>query len=269
MKHEPMIRLGVFCGIFLSMLLWEAIAPWRQRSTHKRMRWYSNMGLLGLGTVLLRVVFPLAAVGVAAIAQAQNWGLLHLISLPRWQTLVLSIVGLDFAVYLQHVLFHALPTLWRLHQVHHTDPDFDVTTGVRFHPLELLLSMAIKIAIVGFLGTPVIAVLIFELLLNATSLFNHGNVRLPVRVDRLLRWMIVTPDMHRIHHSVIPQESNRNFGFNLPWWDYLFGTYQQHPSAGYQKMGVGLAEYQHDARVEQLPWLLILPFIHRSLPDNR
>ena len=269
MKYEPAIRFGFFFGILALMLLWEAIAPRRQCSVPRLMRWLSNVGLLLLGTMVLRAVFPLAAVGVAAIAQDRNWGLLHLISLAPWQTVLLSIVALDFTVYLQHVLFHALPTLWRLHQVHHTDLDFDATTGVRFHPLEILLSMVIKIAVVWALGTPAIAVLIFEVLLNATSLFNHGNVRLPVQLDRLLRWFVVTPDMHRVHHSMLPQETNRNFGFNLPWWDYLFGTYQDRPSSGYQKMVVGVAAYQQDRRVEQLHWLLILPFLNRRLPDER
>ena len=210
---------------------------------------------------MLRALFPLATVGVAAIAEEHQWGLFQTLQIPYWQTVVLSIILLDFITYLQHVLFHALPALWRLHKVHHADLDFDVTTGLRFHPLELLLSMVGKLAGVLLLGTPVMAVLFFEIILNATSMFNHGNIRLPNRLDRWLRWFLVTPDMHRIHHSTIPQETNSNYGFNLPWWDYILGTYRHRPSIGYPALTIGLAEYQTDLRAEQLLWMLVLPFL--------
>lgn len=264
MQYEPSIRFSFFVSILGLMMLWEAISPRRQLSVPRLMRWSSNIGLLALGTMMLRAVFPLAAVGVAKIAEESGWGLFHILALARWQTILLSIIGLDLAVYLHHVLFHALPTLWQFHKVHHTDLDFDVTTGLRFHPLEILLSMGSKLAIVLLLGTPAVAVLIFEVVLNATSMFNHGNVRLPNWLDRLLRFFVVTPDMHRIHHSAIPEETNSNLGFNLPWWDYVFGTYRARPSVGYAKMTIGLAGYQKNLRVEQLHWMLILPFIPKQ-----
>uniref|UniRef100_UPI003083EF6F sterol desaturase family protein n=1 Tax=Petrachloros mirabilis TaxID=2918835 RepID=UPI003083EF6F len=219
-----------------------------------------------LSTVLLRILFPLAAVGMAAIAAERGWGLWNQLPMPMGLAVVLSIVALDLVIYWQHRLFHALPLLWRLHKVHHADQDFDVTTGFRFHPLEILLSMGIKIIAVALLGAPGIAVLIFEVLLNGTALFNHGNVSLPLFLDRWLRWVVVTPDMHRIHHSVVPQETNSNFGFNLPWWDRLLGTYQSQPFRGQQGMVIGLSEYQQDPRVAQLPWMLVLPFLPVSQP---
>lgn len=268
MQYEPNIRFGFFIGILGLMMSWEAIAPRRQLSVPRLMRWFSNIGLLMLATMMLRAAFPLAAVGLAVIAEESSWGLFHILTLARWQTILLSIICLDLAIYLHHVLFHALPTLWRLHKVHHADLDFDVTTGLRFHPLEILLSMGSKLAIVLLLGTPAVAVLIFEVVLNATSMFNHGNVRLPSWLDRLLRFFIVTPDMHRIHHSAIPEETNSNFGFNLPWWDYVFGTYRDRPSVCYSKMTIGLAAYQKDLRVEQLHWMLILPFVQKQKIDG-
>ncbi|MEM6255780.1 MAG: sterol desaturase family protein [Cyanobacteria bacterium P01_D01_bin.156] len=236
------------------------MVPLRNLSAPRRIRWLSNVGLLVIGTVLLRAAFPMAAVGMAAIAEKQQFGLVHLSPLPPWQAVVLSIIALDFIVYLNHVLFHALPGLWRIHRVHHADLDFDVTTGLRFHPFEILLSMGVKVGSILLLGTPVMAVLIFEVLLNATSMFNHGNIHLPHRVDSRLRHIVVTPSMHRIHHSAITQETNSNFGFNLPWWDYLFGTYRAKPSVDAKTMTIGLSEYQKDWRVAQLPWMLAFPF---------
>jgi sterol desaturase/sphingolipid hydroxylase (fatty acid hydroxylase superfamily) len=265
MAQEPLIRLIFFFGTFGIMALWEELSPSRPLSISKPLRWASNLGLVVLNTVLLRALFPLAAVGFAAIAAKQGWGLFNILDLPDWMAIVLSVMALDFIIYLQHLMFHALPPLWRLHKVHHADRDFDVTTGLRFHPLEILLSMGIKIAAVLLLGSPAVAVLIFEVLLNATSMFNHGNVSLPFPLDRLLRWFVVTPDMHRVHHSVIPYETNRNYGFNLTWWDYLFGTYLDLPSMGNQGMTIGLSEYQKTLRGAQLPWMLLLPF--GSQPD--
>ncbi|WP_019504416.1 sterol desaturase family protein [Pleurocapsa sp. PCC 7319] len=263
MDKEATIRLIFFFGILGLMLLWEIIDPFRPLSVPKPMRWFSNLGLVVLNAVILRAVFPLTAVGMAAIATEKNSGLFNVITLPQWQVVVLSVIGLDLIIYLQHVLFHTLPTLWRLHKVHHADLDFDVTTGLRFHPLEILLSMGIKITAILLLGAPVIAVLIFEILLNATSMFNHGNVSLPAKCDRLLRLFLVTPDMHRIHHSVLPQETNSNFGFNLTWWDYVFGTYRACALVSQQDMTIGLSEYQKNLRVEQLHWMLILPFLNK------
>lgn len=260
LAQEPLIRSAFFFGILGIMAIWEWLSPSRRLSMPKPMRWGSNLGLVVLNTALLRAFFPLAAVGFAAIAEKQEWGIFHILDLPRNLVILLSIISLDLIIYWQHIMFHALPTLWQLHKVHHADKDFDVTTGLRFHPIEIFLSMGIKIAAIAFLGVPPVAVLIFEVLLNATAMFNHGNVSLPRPIDRLLRGFVVTPDMHRIHHSVIVQETNSNYGFNLPWWDYLFGTYRAHPAKGNQEMTIGLAEYQDTLRVAQLPWMLWLPF---------
>jgi sterol desaturase/sphingolipid hydroxylase (fatty acid hydroxylase superfamily) len=268
MTQEPLIRLIFFFGMLGIMALWERLAPSRPLSVSKPLRWASNLGLAVLNTVLLRALFPLAAVGFAAITAKKGWGLFNILDLPDWIVIPLSVMALDFIIYLQHVMFHALPPLWRLHKVHHADRDFDVTTGLRFHPLEILLSMGIKIAAILLLGSPTVAVLIFEVLLNATAMFNHGNVSLPCQIDRLFRWFVVTPDMHRVHHSAIPHETNRNYGFNLPWWDYLFGTYQARPSMGNQGMTIGLSEYQKTLRGSQLPWMLLLPFGNQSDPHS-
>ena len=263
LKYESVIRFGFFFGMLILMNLWETALPCR-RYAPSLVRWFSNLGLLVLGTTILRAVFPLAAVGMAAMVEEHQWGLLNVVPLAHGQTLVLSIVILDFTTYVQHVLFHVWPLLWRVHKVHHADRGFDVTTGLRFHPLEILLSTVSKIAIIVLLGAPAMAVLIFEVVLNATSMFNHGNVQLPKPVDRILRLLVVTPDMHRIHHSAMVQETNSNFGFNIPWWDHLFGTYRPRPSVSPQEMTIGLGEYQKDQRVEQLPWMLMLPFDGRS-----
>lgn len=260
LTHEPLIRLGCFVGVLVLMTLWERVAPCRPLLAPKPQRWGSNLGLVILNTILLRTVFPLTAVNLAAIATVQGWGLFHALTLPHWLVVGLSVLLLDLIIYGQHVVFHFVPPLWRLHKVHHADLDFDVTTALRFHPLEILLSMGIKFVTIVGLGTPALAVLIFEVLLNATAMFNHGNVSLPNGIDRILRNFIVTPDMHRVHHSVIPQETNSNFGFNLPWWDYLFGTYRDRASLSPQAMAIGLSEYQQDLRVTQWFWLLLLPF---------
>ncbi len=234
------------------------------------MRWLSNLGLIALDTLAVRLLLPLTAVALAALAQEHGWGLFHVLGLPDWLAVLLAVVALDFAIYLQHVLFHAVPLLWRLHMVHHADLDFDVTTGLRFHTMEILLSMGIKLAVVALLGAPALGVLIFEVLLNATSMFNHGNVRLPGWLDRLLRLAVVTPEMHRVHHSVHPRETNSNFGFNLPWWDHLFGTYRAQPADGHEHMTIGLSQFR-DERVDRLPWMLLLPFVGRvgDYPVNR
>lgn len=270
LTHEPVIRLGAFAGIFAAMACWELLAPRRRQAVGRLWRWPSNLGLVTLDTLLVRLVFPTAAVGVATLAQTRGWGLFQALGLPEWATLIASVIILDLAIYLQHVLFHAVPVLWRLHRVHHADLEFDVTTGIRFHPIEILLSMAIKLAVVAALGTPAMAVLLFEVLLNATSMFNHGNVSLPVRFDRVLRWLVVTPEMHRVHHSVTPRETNSNFGFNLPWWDRLFGTYRPQPAAGHEGMTLGIDQFR-DPRELRLDRMLVQPFRDddRSYPLGR
>ena len=261
--HEPAVRLGAFLGVFAVMALWELVDPRRQLTTAKGARWFANLGITIMDTVVVRLLFPAAAVGMAVVAAERGWGVLNQVSAPAAIAIVASVLLLDLAIYLQHVMFHAVPVLWRLHMVHHADGDFDVTTGLRFHPVEIVLSMLIKLAVVLFLGPPVVAVLIFEVLLNATAMFNHGNVRIVPSFDRVLRWFVVTPDMHRVHHSVIRQETNSNFGFNLPWWDRLLGTYRAQPAAGHESMTIGLEQYQEQRR-QTLPWLLVLPFAGRT-----
>ncbi len=263
--QEPYIRLGVFGGVFLMLAIWELVGPRRQQAIHHRVRWPSNLGIAVLDALLVRVVFPTTAVGLALVADASGWGLFHLIALPTWIAIVISIILLDLAIYLQHVLFHAVPALWRLHRMHHADLAFDVTTGFRFHPIEILLSMLIKLATIAALGPPAIAVLVFEVLLNATSMFNHANVLIPPTFDHVLRRVVVTPDMHRVHHSIRSSETNSNFGFNLPWWDRLFGTYRPQPSAGQSGMTIGIEQFR-DARELRLDRMLIQPF-HNEVGD--
>jgi sterol desaturase/sphingolipid hydroxylase (fatty acid hydroxylase superfamily) len=258
--YETAVRLSCFGGVLLLMALWEALAPRRRPTVGRPLRWFSNLGLLALDALAVRFLVPFGAVGAALFAQQRGWGLFNNVALPDWLAVVLSVAALDFAVYLQHVLFHAVPVLWRLHMVHHADLDFDATTGVRFHPGEILLSLGIKMGTVVLLGAPASAVLLFQVLLNATSVFNHGNVRLPGWLDRVLRLVVVTPEMHRVHHSVVPRETNSNFGFNLPWWDYLLGTYRSRPAADHEAITIGLAQLR-DLRVEWLHWMLALPFV--------
>jgi sterol desaturase/sphingolipid hydroxylase (fatty acid hydroxylase superfamily) len=259
LAYEPTVRLASFLGVLLAMAVWEVLAPRRRRLIARGVRWPSNLGVALLNTLLLRLVFPSAAVGLAALAAERQWGLLNNIPLPDWAALALALLALDLVIYLQHVMFHAVPALWRLHRMHHADLDIDVTTGARFHPIEILLSMGLKLAVVAALGAPVIAVLIFEVALNATSMFNHGNVMLPRPLDRVLRWLVVTPDMHRVHHSVRPNETNSNFGFNLPWWDRLFGTYRAQPVDGHEGMTIGLDSFRDPAEL-RLDRMLVQPF---------
>ncbi|MCX7167717.1 MAG: sterol desaturase family protein [Rhodocyclales bacterium] len=259
-KYEIAIRLGCFAGIFGLMALWEWIAPKRQLSVSKAMRWTNNLGIVVLNSFIVRLVFPAAGVGMALFAEAGRWGLLHHYEVPFWAAVVASVVLLDFFIYVQHVMVHAIPVLWRLHQVHHADLDFDVTTGARFHPLEIILSMLIKFSVIVLLGPPVLAVVIFEVLLNATAMFNHGNVALPIELDRVLRWLVVTPGMHRVHHSVEDDETNSNFGFNLPWWDRLFGTYRDQPRAGHEGMAIGIRNCRDKQWCSWLPGMLVMPF---------
>lgn len=259
--YETPIRLGFFVGMFVVMALSEVLAPRRRLTLPRMTRWASNLGLVAFNSGVLIAAMPILAVGFAVLAQERGWGVLNQFTLPYWLAVMLAVTVLDLAIYLQHVMFHAVPVLWRLHMVHHADLDFDVTTGARFHTIEIVLSMGIKLAAIGVIGAPAVAVLIFEILLNGTSMFNHANVRLPSALDRALRWLVVTPDMHRVHHSVIPRETNSNFGFNLPWWDRLFGTYRDQPGAGHEGMTIGLSQFRGDPRVDQLHWMLLLPFV--------
>lgn len=257
---ELMIRLGCFLAVLTGMAIWEIFLPRRVLKVRKPWRWTSNLSLVVLNSVLARLLIPITAVAAALYAESSGWGLMLLVVWPWWLEMILAVFAFDLAIYLQHVMFHAVPLFWRLHMVHHADLDFDVTTGLRFHTLEILLSALIKLAVVVVLGPPVIGVVIFEVLLNATSMFNHSNIRMPLRLDRLLRWFVVTPDMHRVHHSVIHRETNSNFGFNLPWWDYLMGTYRPQPQAGHEQMQIGLTSFTEENQVDRLPGMLLLPF---------
>lgn len=258
--YEVAIRLGFFFGVFALIAIWEVLAPRRSLTTSKTMRWLSNLGIAFLNPVGVRLVTPIMPVTLALLAQKSGWGLLNNFALPYWLPVVIGVAVLDLVIYLQHVVFHTVPALWRLHMMHHADLDFDMTTGLRFHPIEMLLSMGIKLSVVVVIGPPALAVLIFEILLNTTSMFNHGNIRLPSTIDRRLRLLVVTPDMHRVHHSVTIRETNSNFGFNLPWWDRLLGTYRDQPAAGHEGMTIGLAQFRDPKRLTFL-WMLALPFI--------
>jgi sterol desaturase/sphingolipid hydroxylase (fatty acid hydroxylase superfamily) len=254
LEHDTSIRLATFGAVLLLMAVWETVAPRRHQSADRRLRWPGNLGVLLVDALLVRIVFPITTVGLALLAEARGWGLFNLTPVPGWIAVIASVVLLDLAIYLQHVLFHAVPALWRLHRMHHADLVFDVTTGLRFHPIEILLSMVLKLAAVAALGAPALGVLVFELLLNATSMFNHGNVRIAAPLDRILRWLVVTPDMHRVHHSLMPHETNSNFGFSLPWWDRLFGTYRPQPSAGHEAMLIGIEQFRdpHELRLDRM-----------------
>jgi sterol desaturase/sphingolipid hydroxylase (fatty acid hydroxylase superfamily) len=244
LSHEVPVRLGFFFGIFAIMAVWEILAPRRALQQGKVLRWTNNLALTALNSLLVRAILPVAAVAVAGAAAARGMGVFNIFDVPFAWAIVLSLLALDVAIYLQHLMFHAVPLLWRLHRVHHADLDFDVTTGARFHPVEIVLSMLFKFALILVLGPPAVAVLVFEILLNGASMFNHGNVRLPAGVDRVLRWLVVTPDMHRVHHSIDPRETNSNFGFNVPWWDRLFGTYVAQPRAGHGGMTIGIEQFR-------------------------
>jgi sterol desaturase/sphingolipid hydroxylase (fatty acid hydroxylase superfamily) len=253
------LRVGAFLAVFAAVALWELAAPRRRPAFARAGRWTHNLGLLLVDIAAVRLLVPGAAIAVALAAEAHGWGLLNAVPAPAWLTLLAAVVLLDLAIYFQHVMFHAVPALWRLHRVHHADLDFDVTTGVRFHPLEILLSAAVKCAAVAAVGAPALAVLVFEVLLNATAMFNHANASLPPWLERWVRLLVVTPDMHRVHHSAVYDESSSNFGFNLPWWDRLFGTYRHKPWLGHEAMMIGVDAFRsgRDLRLDQL---LVQPF---------
>jgi sterol desaturase/sphingolipid hydroxylase (fatty acid hydroxylase superfamily) len=258
MAYEGLIRFAAFAGVIVAMALWESWAPKRRLAVGRTSRWPGNLGVLAVDVLVVRILFPTAAVGAALVCEARGWGLFNAVPVPFAAATLASVIVLDLAIYLQHVLFHAVPTLWRLHRMHHADLDIDVTTGVRFHPVEILLSLLIKFGVIALVGAPALAVLIFEVLLNATSMFNHGNVRMPAPVDRIVRLLVVTPDMHRVHHSITRAETNSNFGFNFPWWDRLFGTYRAQPAAGHEGMTIGLEVFRDPAEL-RLDRMLLQP----------
>lgn len=257
--NENSVRLGVFLGLLVALAVVEALFPRRGRSFGRAPRWTGNLLLIAIGSVATSLLIPLAAMGTALVATEHGWGLLNLLSLPFWLQVLLAIILLDLAIYGQHVASHHIPLLWRFHKVHHADRDIDVTTGLRFHPLEIMFSMLFKMLVVLILGAPVLAVLLFELLLNAFPMFNHSNLKLPKRIDQMIRFVAVTPDMHRVHHSVLPHETNSNYGFSLSCWDRLFGTYVDQPAGGHEGMTIGLQEYQ-SAKPASLLWMLGVSF---------
>jgi len=259
LNHELLIRVGAALCVFGAMALWELIAPRRSLLVGRARRWPGNLGILVLDAVLVRLLIPVAAVGMSVIAAQRGWGLLNITPWPAWLEVLTGFLALDLAIYAQHIAFHKVPVLWRLHRMHHADLDIDVSTGLRFHPIEIVLSMLIKIAVVALIGVPAIAVMAFEVVLNATSMFNHSNATMPMWLDRVVRLIVVTPDMHRVHHSVLRHETDSNFGFNLPWWDRVFGTYRVAPEAGHERMTIGLPIFR-DPEESRLDRLITQPF---------
>ncbi len=259
MHDETYIRLGSFFGVLVIMALWEVVSPKRSLTVSKVGRWVNNLGIIFIDNIVVYLLAPAAAVVIALKAQQNGWGFLYYFHVPKVPAVIIGVLFLDMMIYLQHLMFHAVPLLWRLHMVHHADLDIDVSTALRFHPIEILLSLIVKIAGIVVIGASVEAVLIFELLLNGTAMFNHGNVNIPEKLDRVLRLFVVTPDMHRVHHSVIIRETNSNFGFNFPWWDRIFGTYRAQPAAGHTGMTIGLTQFRNPEKLTLLH-LLILPF---------
>ena len=256
---DPVIRLSVFILLLALLALLENISPRRKPRYSKGSRWISNFGISILNSTTVAMILPIVGAGAALLADERNWGLFNRLDTPALFSIPLYIIAFDLTIYVQHRLFHKFKPLWRLHRMHHTDLDYDVSTGVRFHPLSIFISAGIKLGLILALGPPAIAVIVSEIVLNATSMFNHSNIKLPHRLDAALRYLIVTPDMHRIHHSVIAQEHNRNFGFNFPWWDKIFNTYKDQPSKGQDAIDIGISGYEEDVSIGILP-LLIQPF---------
>lgn len=263
LNAESIVRLAFFLAIFIMLTVWEVFAPRRPQHYGRWLRWPSNLMLVIIDTAVVRQFFPFAAVGMAFVTQAKGWGLLSAFDLPFIIKVGVTFLILDLAIYCQHRIFHSLPWLWRLHRVHHADREFDVTTGVRFHPIEIVLSMAIKFLVIVALGASPEAVLVFETMLNATAMFSHANISLGTRFEKFLRLIVVTPEMHRVHHSIYPEETNSNFGFNLPWWDWLLKTYRAQPRDGHLQMTIGLQEFRDGGEL-QLPRMLLQPFQHEA-----
>lgn len=264
-QHEGILRLSIFAGLLALFIALETLLPKKKRVMPRARRWATNIAIVGIDTVLVRVLFPIAAVGIAIWASANGWGIFNFLDAPLWVSLPASIIALDFLIYVQHRIFHRVPFFWAMHKVHHTDRDLDVTSALRFHPAEIVVSMIYKFACVTLLGAPAAAVIAFEILLNSCAMFNHANLRLPTRLDKAIRLILVTPDMHRVHHSVIKRETNSNYGFCLPWWDRVFGTYNDQPLGGHDAMSIGLLEYQDDKPGELL-YSLALPILNQSSP---
>lgn len=261
-QYESVIRFGSFFGIFALLAIWEIASPKRKLLELRCFRWFSNIGLIVIANILIRFIVPTAAVGIALHAEQDQLGILnhHADSLPYAAHFIIAFILMDLAIYFQHVIFHALPMFWRFHRVHHSDLDCDITTGVRFHPFEIIISILFKFLIIISIGVPVLAVVIFEIILNATSMFTHSNIKIPTTVERIIRWLIVTPDMHRTHHSIDESETNSNFGFFISVWDRLFGTYIDKPKRGHIEMEIGLQDFR-EPKWQNLRWLIYLPFV--------
>jgi sterol desaturase/sphingolipid hydroxylase (fatty acid hydroxylase superfamily) len=242
--NDAALRLACFAGGLAVLVVLEAFHPRRRRTVARRRRWIGNLGIVVIDTAVVRLLLPVSAVGTGLVVEREGWGLLNLAGVGGWPAIVLGFLVLDLAIWAQHLAFHKMPVLWRLHRMHHADLDIDVTTGLRFHPVEVLLSMLIRLAVIVMVGIPALAVLAFEIALNATSMFNHANLGLPPGFDRVLRLAVVTPDMHRVHHSIRREETDSNFGFNMPWWDRLFGTYRAQPVDGHDAMTIGIPQFR-------------------------
>ena len=256
---ESSIRLAIFLGMFLLLAIAEVLFPRRKPAYSKPKRWLSNLGISALNTLVVRISFPIAGVAAAMLAQERQWGLLNQLPLAAWLNILVFLLLFDLAIYWQHRLFHVVPWLWRFHRMHHTDVDYDLTTGSRFHPCSILISAAIKIALVIVLGASAAAILTAEVVLNVTAMFNHSNLKLPQSMDHKLRKILVTPDMHRIHHSTDSIEHNANFGFNFPWWDRIFGSYLDQPKMSHEDMDIGITGFQERKSIDIFT-LLIQPF---------
>lgn len=259
MENEVIWRLGVFFALLLAVALWETLKPRRPWQLSRGLRWVNHMTLSVVNTLIVRFAIPITVTAFALILERRGVGILNWLDLPGWLAILVGVLLLDLAIYAQHYFFHKIDFFWRFHRMHHTDLDFDVTTGVRFHPIEIVISMVIKFCVVLIIGPPAVAVVVFEILLNATSMFNHGNIQIPRPIDRVLRAVLVTPDMHRVHHSIIRNETDSNFGFNLSWWDRIFGTYRAQPKAGHIDMTIGLPIFRSDVE-NRLDRLISQPF---------
>lgn len=256
---EIISRLSAFASVLIILALAESWWPRRPRKLPRILRWSANFGMLALNTLIIRLILPVSIAGFALYVEQQGYGLLNLVNLPVWLKIIIAVLALDLVIWAQHVAFHRVPWLWRLHRMHHADTEFDLSTGIRFHPIEIILSALIKLAAVAALGAPAMAVIVFEILLNATAMFNHANLAVPQTLDRALRLFVVTPDMHRVHHSIHSDEHDRNFGFNLPWWDYLFRTYKAQPRDGHERMIIGLGRFR-DRKEALIDRMLTQPF---------
>ena len=259
-ENEAQVRMSFFFGILIIMGLWELKKPRRKATLSKLSRWINNLGLIFFNSFVLKILLPLTSTAMAALALENNWGLFNIYEVTPFISTILFVIIMDLIIYLQHIMVHAVPLFWRIHRVHHADLDYDVTTGARFHTLEIILSMFIKLTAIVLLGPSIFAVILFEIILNVSAMFNHGNVGLPKTLDKVLRYIIVTPDMHRVHHSIEEDETNSNFGFNLTWWDKIFGTYKKEVRKGQLKMTIGLKNIRNPKKTNRIWGMIVLPF---------